>query len=203
MSRKVLILVGSAILVAASITAVPASAATKISNGVPCSKNNATTKVNGKTYKCAKNPLKKNAKLTWLSSTCVTTGNGYLKAVSGLAKDRAKNDPKITKFKETLVKLKVAVEQLTILEAKEKDYTTSIKTLEADTANLTKNASAIISLKTDLIKTKTDLVSLRSTAKNIKIIESSTASLVAGLEDGVANVKTNRNFAKKACKKGR
>jgi hypothetical protein len=45
MFRKVLVVLGAAALVAATITAVPASAATKISNGVSCKKAGATTKV--------------------------------------------------------------------------------------------------------------------------------------------------------------
>ena len=61
MFRKVLVVLGTAALVAASITAVPASAATKVSNGVSCKKAGATTKVSGSTYRCAKNSLVKNS----------------------------------------------------------------------------------------------------------------------------------------------
>ena len=57
MFRKVLVVAGAAALVAASLTAVPASAATKVSNGVACNKAGATTKVSGSSYRCAKNPL--------------------------------------------------------------------------------------------------------------------------------------------------
>jgi hypothetical protein len=62
------------------MVAVPADAATKISNGVACSKSGATTKTSGGTYKCAKNPLVSNTKLTWLSLDCVTAANDAVKA---------------------------------------------------------------------------------------------------------------------------
>jgi len=65
MFRKVLVVLGAAALVAATTTAVPATAATKISNGVSCKKAGATTKVGSSSYKCAKNLLVPNSKLTW------------------------------------------------------------------------------------------------------------------------------------------
>ncbi len=88
MFRKVSISLVAAILVAGGISAVPASAAAKISNGVACSKVNATTSVSGYKYKCAKNPLVKNSKLTWLSAECLTAVTQFqaaTKAVSDLA----------------------------------------------------------------------------------------------------------------------
>ena len=61
MFRKVTLSLFAAVLVAGTVTAVPASAATKVSNGVACSKANATTKVSGYSYRCAKNILVKNS----------------------------------------------------------------------------------------------------------------------------------------------
>lgn len=72
MFRKVSITLLSTLLIAGGITATPASAAAKISNGVACTKVNASTTVSGYKYKCAKNPLVKNSKLTWLSAECLT-----------------------------------------------------------------------------------------------------------------------------------
>lgn len=88
MFRKVSFTLLSAVLIAGGISAVPASAAAKISNGVACSKVNATTTVSGYKYKCAKNPLVKNAKLTWLSAECLTAVGQFqaaTKAQSDLA----------------------------------------------------------------------------------------------------------------------
>ena len=62
------------------MTAVPADAAVKISNGVSCTKSGATTKTSGGTYKCAKNPLVSSTKLTWLSIDCLTAATDAVKA---------------------------------------------------------------------------------------------------------------------------
>lgn len=88
MFRKVSISLVAAVLIAGGLSAVPASAAAKISNGTACSKVNATTTVSGYKYKCAKNPLVKNSKLTWLSAECLTAVGQYqaaIKAQSDLA----------------------------------------------------------------------------------------------------------------------
>lgn len=70
-----------ALIVAGGVmTAVPADAAVKISNGVVCTKSGATTKTSSGTYKCAKNPLVTNSKLTWLSLDCITAANDAAKA---------------------------------------------------------------------------------------------------------------------------
>jgi predicted nucleic acid-binding Zn-ribbon protein len=85
MFRKVSISLVTAVLIAGGISAVPASAAAKISNGVACTKVNATTTVSGYKYKCAKNALVKNSKLTWLSAECLTAITQYQTAVKAQA----------------------------------------------------------------------------------------------------------------------
>jgi len=85
MFRKVTLSLVAAVLVAGGISAVPASAAAKISNGVACTKVNATTTVNGYKYKCAKNALVKNSKLTWLSAECLTAVTQYQAAIKAQA----------------------------------------------------------------------------------------------------------------------
>ncbi|MEI6869842.1 MAG: hypothetical protein WCK44_01925 [Actinomycetota bacterium] len=85
MFRKVSISLVTAVLIAGGISAVPASAAAKISNGVACTKVNATTTVSGYKYKCAKNALVKNSKLTWLSVECLTAVSQYQAAVKAQA----------------------------------------------------------------------------------------------------------------------
>ncbi len=70
-----------ALVVASSVMiATPATAAVKISNGVACTKLNATTAVSGSKYKCAKNPLSTSTKLTWLSLDCLNSASAYLKS---------------------------------------------------------------------------------------------------------------------------
>lgn len=85
MFRKVSISLVAAVLIAGGVSAVPASAAAKISNGVACTKVNATTTVSGYKYKCAKNALVKNSKLTWLSAECLTAVTQYQAAVKAQA----------------------------------------------------------------------------------------------------------------------
>ena len=70
-----------ALIVAAGVmVALPANAATKVSNGVACTKLNATTTVSGSKYKCAKNPLSTSKKLTWLSIDCLNSASAYTKS---------------------------------------------------------------------------------------------------------------------------
>ena len=85
MFRKVSISLVAAVLIAGGVSAVPASAAAKISNGVACTKVNATTTVSGYKYKCAKNPLVKNSKLTWLAAECLTAVTQYQAAIKAQA----------------------------------------------------------------------------------------------------------------------
>lgn len=77
--RKLAALTVALITAAGILTAAPASAAT-ISNGVACKKLNQSTKVDGRKYKCAKNPLSTSTKLTWLSNDCLLSANSYVKA---------------------------------------------------------------------------------------------------------------------------
>ena len=76
-----------ALVVAAGVMmAAPATAATKISNGVACKKLNAKTSVNGSKYKCATNPLSTSKKLTWLSIDCIASATAYVKAQQASSK---------------------------------------------------------------------------------------------------------------------
>ena len=85
MFRKVSLSLVAAVLIAGGISAVPASAAAKIGNGVACTKVNATTTVSGYKYKCAKNALVKNSKLTWLSAECLAAVTQYQAAIKAQA----------------------------------------------------------------------------------------------------------------------
>ena len=80
MFRKIASLSVALIVAGGVMVAVPAQAAAKISNGVACTKSGSTTKTSGGTYKCAKNPLVTNSKLTWLSLDCVTAATDAVKS---------------------------------------------------------------------------------------------------------------------------
>jgi len=68
----------AAILVISSAAIIPADAATKISNGVSCSKRNATVKVGGDTYRCTTNPTSTSKRLVWMWSGCLDANRAYL-----------------------------------------------------------------------------------------------------------------------------
>ena len=83
MARKLFIAVLSAAFISGGINVSPAAAA-KISNGVACSKAGATTTVSGFRYRCAKNTMVKNSKLTWLSTECLTAITQYKNCICKL-----------------------------------------------------------------------------------------------------------------------
>jgi hypothetical protein len=145
--RKVLVVLGAAALVAATTTAVPATAATKISNGVSCKKAGATTKVGSSSYKCAKNLLVPNSKLTWLSIECVTTTSIYLKAKADLPKIKIATDSTLAQLDADIVKQAAQVEKANKVipeyQAKIDTITAQLVILKADTANLIKNKKTI------------------------------------------------------------
>ena len=81
MFRKVSVAVLSSLVILSGVNAPASSASTKISNGVACSKANSTRTVDGYKYRCARNPLVKNSKLTWLSFECLTAVRQFQAAV--------------------------------------------------------------------------------------------------------------------------
>jgi hypothetical protein len=78
--RKLASLALALVVAGGVMIATPASAAAKISNGVACTKLNATTTVSGSKYKCAKNPLTTSSKLTWLSLDCINSAAAFVKS---------------------------------------------------------------------------------------------------------------------------
>jgi hypothetical protein len=80
MLRKIASLSVALIVTAGVMVAVPAEAATKISNGVACKKAGTTSKTSFGTYKCGTNPLSTSKKLVWLSTECISAATGAVKA---------------------------------------------------------------------------------------------------------------------------
>ena len=78
--RKLASLALALVVAGGVMIATPASAAAKISNGVACTKLNATTTVSGSKYKCAKNPLTTSSKLTLLSLDCINSAAAFVKS---------------------------------------------------------------------------------------------------------------------------
>jgi hypothetical protein len=211
MFRKAIVVAGATALVLASITAVPASAATKVSNGVACKKAGQTTKVSGSSYRCAKNPLVKNSKLTWLSLDCLNTANTYNKAVANLPKIKAASDETVAEIEANIQKIKLEVDKATKLipeyQAKLITYNATLNTLNADTANLVKNKKTIeayVSAVKNLeiaISQRTKFINVGSVNdinRSLKQIEIGKSQYV----NSKADVDTSRDMAKLICGKG-
>lgn len=81
MFRKTSVAVAAILMVTTSAIAPAAQAAAKISNGVSCTKKNATTKVGTDKYTCTNNPIATGAaakKLVWIWSGCLDANKTYL-----------------------------------------------------------------------------------------------------------------------------
>jgi len=206
MFRKVLVVVGTAALVAASITAVPASAATKVSNGVACSKSGATTKVSGSSYKCAKNPLVKNAKLTWLSVDCLNTTKTYTTALANLPKIKAATDATIAKLDEDIVKQAIEVEKANKLipeyQAKIATINTALTALKADTANLVKNKATIDKYSAAVRSYEAAIKAYGTVGKQSDRSEKAKAQALGQYENSKVDIETALGMAKLICQKG-
>ena len=206
MFRKVLVVLGTAALVAASITAVPASAATKVSNGVSCSKSGATTKVSGSTYQCAKNPLVKNSKLTWLSLDCINTVGTYTKAKANLPKIQTATDATVAKLDADILKQTAQDEKAAKLipeyRAKVESYTAMVAVLKADTANLVKNKKAIDNFNSAIRNYDAAIKAYTTVGKQSERSKKARAQAIAQLENSKTDVATSLSMAKLICTKG-
>lgn len=196
MFRKVTLALTAAILVAGSITAItaaPANAATKISNGVACKKANATTKVGGYSYRCARNTMVKNSKLTWLSVECLSAIKGYnaaLKARTNLADvttQTAALDEELASASAALAKTTAALDAAKAQAIKSRAIlatTTNTSDKLELSAAVTKLANAILVLTASRSKLDTqvkDLISKKA------LLASAPEQLAANLEDSKAS----------------
>jgi len=206
MFRKVLVVLGTAALVAATTTAVPASAATKISNGVSCNKAGATTKVSGSTYRCAKNPLVKNSKLTWLSLDCIKTGNSYNAAVANLPKIKAASDSTVAKLDADILKQSAQVEKakqvIPEFQAKIDSITAQLVVLRADTANLTKNKKTIDAFASAVRNYEVAIRAYTTVGKQNERSQKARAAALAQYTNSKAEIATSLDLAKLVCTKG-
>jgi len=206
MFRKVLVVLGAAALVAASITSVPASAATKISNGVSCKKAGATTKVSGSTYKCAKNPIVKNAKLTWLSLDCLNTATTYKKALANLPKIKSATDLTVAKLDSDIAKQTVQDEKAAKLipeyRAKVESYTAMVTVLKADTANLVKNKKAIDNFNSAIRNYDAAIKAYTTVGRQSDRSKKARAQAITQYENSKTDIETSLSMAKLICTKG-
>jgi hypothetical protein len=202
MFRKIASLSVALIVAGGVMVAVPADAAAKISNGVSCTKSGSTTKTSGGTYKCAKNPLVKNAKLTWLSLDCVTAATDAIKAEKS-----AVTTTENFKAQLPVIELGITTETANKAEIQVK--------LDAATLRLTAAQAKLVAAKTDADKRLlTTAVSswtsaTRAYASKIRNIDLTIKKLEAAKLAGTnkpaelaANVTNARDSAKLICTKG-
>jgi hypothetical protein len=201
MFRKVTLSLLAAVLVAGTVTAVPASAATKISNGVACSKVNATTKVSGYSYRCAKNTLVKNSKLTWLSVECLAAIKSFDAAVKArtdladVATQTAELDKQLTVATDALTKTTAALDNAKVQINKSRttlNVTTNAAEKLALSNAISKLANAILVLTTSRSKLDTQ----------VRDLISKKALLASAPEQLAANVTDSKASATLLCAKG-
>ena len=206
MFRKVALTSLAAVMVAGSLIAIPANAATKISNGVACNKSGATTKSGGTTYRCAKNPLVKNAKLTWLSKDCLDLAASYIKSKNSLPVAKAKTDAALVDLDLEIVKWKAESDQAVIdiadYQAKILIIKDALAKAKADTANAAANKTKISQYETGIRNFETAIKAKGIFARNLNRAEAN-KNLVSGTYKNVlAEVSTAKSTADLLCARG-
>ena len=202
MFRKIASLSLALIVAGGVMVAVPAQAAPKISNGVACTKSGSTTKTSLGTYKCAKNPLVTNSKLTWLSLDCITAANDAVKAGKSAVTTAAN-------FKAQLpvIELGITTETANRLEIQTK--------LDAATLRLTAAQAKLTAAKTDADKkilttavaswtsaTRAYASKIRNIDLTIKKLEAAKLAGTNKPAELASNVANARDSAKLICTKG-
>ena len=202
MFRKIASLSVVLIVAGGVIEAVPAQAAAKISNGVACTKSGSTTKTSGGTYKCAKNPLVTNSKLTWLSLDCVTAATDAVKAEKSAITTAAN-------FKAQLPVIELGITTETANKAE-----IQVK-LDAATLRLTAAQAKLAAAKTDADKrllttavsswtsaTRAYASKIRNIDLTIKKLEAAKLAATNKPAELASNVTNARDSAKLICTKG-
>lgn len=201
MFRKVTLSLVAAILVAGSVTAIPASAATKISNGVACKKVNANAKVGGFKYKCAKNTMVKNSKLTWLSVECLSAIKGYNAAIKAktdladVATQIAALDVELASASAALTKTSAALDAAKAQVVKSRD----ILAVTTNANEKTQLSSAVIKLANAIMVLTASRSKLDS---QVKDLISKKALLSSAPEQLASNVTDSKASATLLCAKG-
>ena len=193
MFRKVSLVLLAATVIAGGVTATPASAA-KISNGVACSKANATTKVSGYTYRCVKNALVKNSKLTWLSSECITATKQWSDAVKAQAQF-AEGTPAAAENKAKYDAAKAVLDQTTAALASARQSLIDMQTK----MNTTSDANERNTLAASVQKLAAAVINLSSANSKLAAKVQSIAEAPAQLKSAAADAKSS---AQLLCSKG-
>jgi hypothetical protein len=202
MFRKIASISVALIVAGGVMVAAPAQAATKISNGVSCTKSGATSKTSGGTYKCAKNPLVKNAKLTWLSIDCITAANDAVKAEKSAITTTAD-------FKAQLpvIELGITTETANRAEIQKKLDDANLRLTAADTLLKAAKTDADKKLLTTAVSSWTSATrayasKIRNIDLTIKKLQAAKLAATTRPAQLLANVADARESAKLICTKG-
>jgi hypothetical protein len=205
MFRKVALASLATVMIAGSLTAIPANASTKVSNGVACSKSGATTKSGGTTYRCARNPLNNNAKLTWLSTQCLNLGASYNRSKAALPTTKAKTDATIAELDLDIAKWKAEADKAVIEIA---DYQAKILLIKdalakakADTANAAANRTKIMQYETGIRNFETAIRAKGIFARNLTRTEAAKKNAAGTYQNFVAEVDIALDMAKIVCRR--
>lgn len=206
MFRKVALTSLAAVMVAGTLIAIPANAATKVSNGVACSKSGATTKSGGATYRCTKNPLVKNAKLTWVARECINLAASYNKSKAALPATKAQTDATIAQLDLDLAKWKVeadkAVLDIADYQAKIVLIKGALARVKADTATATANRTKIMQYETGIRNFETAIRAKGIFARNLTRTEAAKKNAAGTYQNFVAEVDIALDMAKIVCARG-
>ena len=202
MFRKIASFSVALVVAGGVMVAVPAQAATKVTNGVACTKSGATTKTSAGTYKCAKNPLVSSTKLTWLKIDCINTANAAVKAQKDATISAANFKAQLpiidlgittetANRAEIQVKLDETNLRLTAAEAKLAAATTlADKRVLTTAVNSWQSAARAYASK------------IRSIEQTIKKLEAAKLVAISKPEELARNVTSARDSAKLICTKG-
>jgi hypothetical protein len=202
MLRKIASLSVALVVAGGVMVAAPAEAATKISNGVACTKSGSTTKTSLGTYKCAKNPLVSSTKLTWLSIDCLTAANDAVKAQKAAVTTSANFKAQLP-----IIELGITTETANRAEIQAK--------LDEANLRLTAAQGKLAAAKTDADKkllntavtswtsaTRAYASKIRSIEQTIKKLEAAKLVAVNKPAELASNVSNARESAKLICTKG-
>jgi len=202
MLRKFASLSVALIVAGGVMVAVPAQAATKISNGVACKKSGATTKTSGGTYKCAKNPLVSSKKLTWLSIDCLTSANDAIKAQRSAVTTNANFKAQIP-----VIDLGITTETANRAEIQKKLDDANARLVAADALLKAAKTDADKKLLTTAVTSWTSATrayasKIRSIDLTLKKLQSAKIAATNKPVELAANVADARESAKLICTKG-
>jgi len=202
MFRKITSISVALVVAGGVMIAAPAEAATKISNGVACTKNGATTKTSGGTYKCQKNPLVTNSKLTWLSMDCVSAANDAVSAQKASVKTIADLKAQIPVIDLSIAEQKAV---LATIQKKLDDANTKLPLAQAKVTSATNAADKAEFEKAVRLWTAASRAyasQVRQVEAAVKRLESARLTSINKPNELAASIADARESAKLICTKG-